>query len=310
MPENQSSLDGPSPEAAHDAAPAIASGAPEASAPSPTAASAPPSTAKSAAAWCARHASQLAQHLWKFIGDVGRYYWGMRGALWEYLAGHASNLMSESIRMREVRLAPYESHALAAFDDSDGWKVSVPGRCVVCGEQSSNPPGDEELSIDDAARAFWIPAGAVIVGAALGLFLWDRRILLVAIVFGPVLGYALRGKVAVRMRVVRCDLHVSRTGIPQVMVWGNRLVLRFGHKLLRKLFLYGEPMGAAASQARATTAGSVVPGSSPPNTAGDERPVPETIPLADSPAPEDATITHDRPPEFEPDKDSSSPLVP
>jgi hypothetical protein len=310
MLENQSSVGGPHPEAANDAAPAPASGTPETIIHSPIPASPPPSTAKSAAAWCARHASQLAQHLWTFIGDVGRYYWGIRGALWEYLAGHAPNLTSESIRMREVRLAPYESHALAEFDDSDGWKVSVPGRCVVCGEQSSNPPGDEELSIDDAARAFWVPVGAAIVGASLGLFLWDRRILLLAIVLGPVLGYALRGKVAVRMRVVRCDLHGTRTGIPQVLAWGNTLVLRFGHKLLRKLFLYGEPMGAAASQAPAATAGPAAPGSSSPNTAADERPLPATIPLADSPAPEDATITHDRPPEFEPDKDSSSPLVP
>ncbi len=170
----------------------------------------------------------------------------MREALWEFIAGHAPDMMSESIRMREVRLAPYESHPLAEYDTA-GWTVVVPGRCVVCGEPTSNPPVDEELSIDDAARAFWVPVATVIAGAALGLILWDRRFLLLAIGLGPVLGYALRGKVAVHMRVARCDQHATRTRIPQVLAWGNTLVLRFGHKLLRKIFLYGEPMGSAAS---------------------------------------------------------------
>jgi hypothetical protein len=180
----------------------------------------------------------------------------------------------------------------------------------VCGEQSPNAPGDESLSIDDAARAFWFPAGTAVVGAALGLFLWDRRILLLAIVVGPALGYALRSKVAVRMRVVRCDAHVKRTGIPQVLAWGNTLVLRFGHKLLRKIFLYGEPMGAAVSQMPATVAEVGAPGAASPGIPASKAPLLETIPLADSPAPEDATIVHDRPPEFETDDEGPSPLVP
>src|SRR5262249_15465133 len=146
--------------------PAAAPGNPEANAPVLPAAPAPARPAKSVLAWCAERGGQLARQLWKFIGKVGRYYWGMRGALWQYIAGHAPNLMSESVRMREVRLAPYESHALAEFEDSRGWKVSIPGRCVVCGEPTSNPPVEEDLSVDDAARAFWVPAGTAIAGVA------------------------------------------------------------------------------------------------------------------------------------------------
>lgn len=310
MPENQSSDGGPLANAANDGAPPAAAGTPEANAPSQSAASAPASPVKSAVAWGAARGGQLARRLWKFICDVNRYYWSMRGALWEFITGHAPNLMSESIRMREVRLAPHESHALAEFDESAGWRVSVPGRCVVCGEPTSNPPVEENLSIDDAARAFWVPTGTAIAGAALGLFLWDRRYLLPAIVLGPVLGYALRSKVAVRLRVARCDQHVTRTSIPQVLAWGKTLVLRFGHKLLRKIFLYGEPMGAAASQAPASISGPAQPGQTSPGEPAHSTPLPETIPLAESPAPEDAMITHDRPPVFELDEDSPSPLVP
>jgi hypothetical protein len=248
--------------------------------------------------------------VWGFLCNVGKYYWGMRGALWEYIAGFASNLMSESVRMREVRLAPSESHALAEFDEAQGWKVSVPGRCVVCGEPSSNSPVDETLAVDDAARAFWVPVATGIVGAALGLFLWDRRILLPAIIIGPALGYALRGKVAVQMCIVRCDAHAKRTGIPQVLAWGNTLVLRFGHKLLRRILLYGEPMGAAASQDPAPAPESIEPGLPALEIPASKRPLAETIPLADSPAPEDATIIHDRPPEFEADGEGRSPLIP
>src|SRR5262249_6965619 len=121
MPDNEPS-DGARPaDAAGSGVPAAAPGNPEANAPVLPAAPAPARPAKSVLAWCAERGGQLARQLWKFIGKVGRYYWGMRGALWQYIAGHAPNLMSESVRMREVRLAPYESHALAEFEDSRGW---------------------------------------------------------------------------------------------------------------------------------------------------------------------------------------------
>lgn len=248
----------------------------------------------------------------------------MREALWEFIAGFAPLLMSESSRMREVRLSPDESHPLAEFD-SAGWSVAVPGRCVVCGEPTSNPPIDENLSIDDAARAFWVPVGAIIAGGAMGLVLWDRRFLLLGVGLGPVLGYALRGKVAVRLRVTRCDQHLNRTRIPQILAWGNTLVLRFGNKLLRRIFLYGEPMGSTGSHGPASTAPASNTGQAPPDsnlpnptlpaTSFTGQPqaatyTPETIPLADSPAPKDATIRHDRPPVFDRDEDSPSPLVP
>jgi hypothetical protein len=306
MPEDQSSTGGPPADAAHER-PAVAPEAPHANATSPSTISAPASSrAKSAAAWCAARAGQTARQLLKFAGDVGRYYWGIRTALWEFIAGHAPLLMSESTRMREVRLAPHESHALAEFNETSGWKVSVPGRCVVCGEPTSNPPVDENLSIDDAARAFWAPVGTAIAGVALGLFLWDRRFVLPAIVLGPVLGYALRGKVGVRMRVARCDQHVTRTGVPQALVWGNTLVLRFGHKLLRRIFLYGEPAGPPAIPA--SIASPIASGLVGAREASMSHP--ETIPLAEGPAPGDATIRHDRPPEFEMEEDPPSPLVP
>ena len=107
MQENQSSDGGPPADPAEEMLPAVASGTADAKAASDFTVSAPPPR-KSVAAWCAERGSQLAQRVWKFLGDVGRYYWGMREALWEFIAGHAPNLMSESIRMREVRLAPYE----------------------------------------------------------------------------------------------------------------------------------------------------------------------------------------------------------
>src|SRR5260370_10067520 len=90
-----------------------------------------------AAVWL-QYASRLAVWLWNFLSDVAQYYWGVRRALGEYVAGFAPNLMSEALRMREVRLAPYESHSLAEYDAVAGWKTTVPGRCVVCGEKTGN----------------------------------------------------------------------------------------------------------------------------------------------------------------------------
>jgi hypothetical protein len=247
---------------------------------------------------------RLAQRAWKFMGDVARYYWGMRELLWEYVAGFAPNLMSESVRMREVRLAPYESHALAEYN-STGWKASVPGRCVVCGEPTANAPADEELSIDDASRAFWVPAATWICGAALGIALWNRWYLILALPLGPALGYALRDKVAVRLRLARCDEHATRTNIPQVLAWGNTLVLRFGHKLVRKVFLYGEQMSTTVPQPWASASSPVGTGAAEPAACA-----PETIPLAEGPSPQDATIIHDRPAVFESEDDHSSSTVP
>jgi hypothetical protein len=323
MQENQSSDSGRPADPAEEKFPAAASATADADAASDSATSVP-TPRKSVAAWCAERGREWAQRSWQFVCAVGQYYWGIREALWEFIAGHAPDLMSESIRMREVRLAPYESHALAEFD-SGGWTVTVPGRCVVCGEPTPNPPVDENLLIDDAARAFWVPVGTVVAGAALGLVLWDRRFLLLAIVLGPFVGYVLRGKVAVRLRVTRCDQHVTRTRIPQVLAWGNTLVLRFGHKLLRKIFLYGEPMGSVGLHVPSSIPGQVPadPNTQAPSFSNPTLPAtsytsepsaspytPETIPLADSPAPEDATIRHDRPPVFDRDEDSPSPLVP
>jgi hypothetical protein len=288
---------GPCPPTANAIPPAAAS-------PQPAAAAAEPSPAKKAAAQVLVQLRRLAEIAWKFIADVVRYYWGMRELLWEFVAGFAPNLMAESVRMREVRLAPYESHVLADFD-STGWKATVPGRCVVCGEPTSNPPANEERSIDDASRAFWVPAGTWLAGAALGIALWNRWCLILALPLGPVLGYVLRNKVSVRLRLVRCTEHAARTNIPQVLAWGNTLVLRFGHKLVRKVFLYGEPMGTTVPQPEAMAAD--LPGAGEPVPAHS---APETIPLADSPVPEDATIRHERPAVYESEDDHSSPVVP
>jgi hypothetical protein len=212
--------------------------------------------------------------------------------------------MSEAVRMREVRLAPYESHALAEYD-SNVWKATVPGRCVVCGEPTRNPPTDEVRAVDDASRAFWTPVATWLTGAALGIVLWNRWYLILALPVGPLLGYVLRAKLSVRLRLARCDDHVARTNIPQVLAFGNVLVLRFGHKLVRKVFLYGEPMGITVPQPDAPATGPTGAGGTPPAVSA-----PESIPLADSPSPEDATIQHDRPPVFDSDDDASSPAVP
>src|SRR5262249_2940625 len=110
-----------------------------------------PTPARAAVARCLVQIRRATAVVWKFLSDVARYYWGMREPLWEYLAGFAPNLMSESVRMREVRMAPYESHALAEYD-STGWKATVPGRCAVCGEPRPHPPVDATRSIEDASR--------------------------------------------------------------------------------------------------------------------------------------------------------------
>jgi len=297
MQETSPPSDGAPPE--RPAPPAAGPVSPDGERPAASASSADSALARSLA-----QVRRLAGAGWKFLSDVARYYWGMREALWEYIAGFAPNLMSESVRMREVRLAPYESHALAEYDSS-GWKATVPGRCVVCGEPTPNAPTDETRAVDDASRAFWVPVAMWLTGTALAIVLWSRWYLILALPLGPVLGYWLRAKVSVQLRLARCDAHAARTNIPQVLVWGSVLVLRFGHKIVRKVFLYGEPMGITVPQPDAPTSRPGGAGGTPPPTAR-----PESIPLADSPAPEDATIQHDRPPAFNADDENSSPVVP
>jgi hypothetical protein len=121
-----------------------------------------------------------------------------------------------------------------------------------------------------------------------------------------VLGYFLREKVAVRLKLQRCEQHSTRTKVPQVLAWGDTLVLRFGHKVVRKVFLYGETMDSAIPQPEPPIGGSFAAGAQPA-----EEYVAETIPLADGPSPETSTtITHDQPPLYGPDDDHPSPLVP
>ena len=258
---------------------------------------------KRAMARCLAAIRRLVAPVWKYLCDAARYYWEMRALLREYLASCAPNLKAESVRMREVRLAPYESHTLAEFDTT-GWKATVPGRCVVCGEATPNPMAVESLSIDDASQAFWIPVTTWLFGIALSLYLWNRWWLVLALPLGGIVGYALRKKTAVRLRVTRCDQHVTRTNIPQVFVFGSILVLRFGHKLVRRVFLYGEPMETAVPQPNAWVPN---PLGSPGNPAPPY--IPETIPLADSPSLEESTIRHDLPQVFDQNGESSSPFV-
>lgn len=239
------------------------------------------------AKWCFEQVRRMAPVGWRFFRDAVRYYWGIREPLKEYILGFAPDLMAESVRQREVRLAPYESHNMAEFGP-DGWKLSVPGRCVVCGEPSQKPPTDETLAVDDASRAFWTPLVVIVCGGTMAWFLFGRWIAVLSIPVGFTVGYLLRTRMPVRMRLVRCDAHVARTNIPQVLAWGNTLVVRFGHKLVRKVFRYGEMMDTATPQSATSPAEQTA---SPPP--------PETIALADSPHPNDAVIRHDAAPTYE-----------
>jgi hypothetical protein len=160
------------------------------------------------------------------------------------------------------------------------------------------------LAIDDAARAFWLPVGTWLGGAALGLVLWNRWYLMLSLPLGVVVGYLLRSQGLVRLRLARCDEHAARTNIPQVLVWGKTLVLRFGHKLVRKVFLYGEIMATAIPQPDKSH------DSAPGTAAESPTAAPPTIPLADSLSPEESTIRHNRPLEFDSSDDTQSPLAP
>ncbi len=269
----------------------------------PGAGSAFAARARELAAVCLRYGRRLAVWLWNSLSDVAQYYWGVRQALREYVVGFAPNLMSEALRMREVRLAPYESHSLAEYDASTGWKIAVPGRCVVCGEKTGNSPLDENLSIDDAARAFWVPVATVLVGVPLGLFLFGRWAVPFVLALSFVMGYLLRAKASVLSRVTRCDAHQTRTNIPQILVWGSTLVVRFGHKSVRRLFLYGETMDSAVPAPDAAFTPPIVDAHVPAT--------PKTIPLADAPHPDEATIRHEQPLSFRPeDDDPASTTIP
>jgi hypothetical protein len=246
---------------------------------------------KPVAGWFRNQGRELLRIFARFAFDVARYYWGIRQLLWEYVAGFVPDLASESKRLRTVRLNPDETYPLAEFG-SEGWKVSVPGRCVACGERSQVPPIDETKLVENAARAFWFPATALVLGLTIGWFLFGSWLAAMSLPLGFAAGYLMRSKVPVVLRLVRCPEHTTRVNIPQVLAWGNTLVLRFGHKTVRKVFLYGETMDYTVPQPDAS-ADSLVPG-----TQAESSPFPETIPLADSPDPENSKITHDLPPSF------------
>jgi len=271
--------------------------------PAPPAANSSPST-RTIGDWFQKQGRELAHRSWSFAFDVAQYYWGIRQPLWEYICGFLPDLASESVRMRTVRLNPDESHRSAEFG-ADGWKVLIPGRCVVCGERTQNPTTDETKLVENVARAFWFPAAAVLFGISIGWFLFGRWFAILSLPLGFVGGYLMRNKVPVLLRLVRCTDHATRLNIPQVLAWGNTLVLRFGDKTVRKIFLYGEPMDFAVPQPDAASADPALPAAH-----SEYEPIPESIPLADSPDPAASQITHDAPPTFGPDDEKPSPLVP
>jgi hypothetical protein len=121
-----------------------------------------------------------------------------------------------------------------------------------------------------------------------------------------VVGYLLRTQIRVRLQVIRCDPHASRANIPQVLAWGSTLVLRFGHKQVRKVFLYGEQVESPVPRYEDFSQTPLAP-------VDHEQPAPVThppIPLADSPDPASARIQYDAEPTFKPDENKSSPDVP
>jgi hypothetical protein len=264
----------------------------EAAAPPPAGGSwfrrtAPRTNWKAIARWIFDQIRWLLPLLWRKFCDAVGYYWGIRKDLAEYICGFMPNLLiAESVRLREVKLDPYESHALAQFG-SDGWKLAVPGCCVVCGEPCQHEPMDETLAVDDASRAFWTPALVIVAGLTVGWFLFGRVFATLCIPIGFELGYILRTRVPVRMSLARCDLHVRQTSIPQVLAWGDLLVIRFGHKSVRKVFRYGGSPDVVPKAA-------AEPPSEPPIA-----PTPETVPLAESPHPVDAIIQHSAPLQYD-----------
>ena len=260
--------------------------------PATSASAARPPSSQPSSNWFRNQGRELARNVGRFAFDVARYYWGIRQLLWEYVAGFLPDLASESIRLRTVSLNPDETYPLAEFGP-EGWKVSVPGRCVVCGERTQDPPIDETKLVENAARAFWFPATALVLGLTIGWPMFGRWLATLSLPLGFAAGYLMRSKVPVVLRLVRCPEHTTRVNIPQVLSWGNTLVLRFGHKTVRKVFLYGETMDYTVPQPDAAGGDSIVSGAQPESSH-----VPETIPLADSPDPAKTKITHDLPPAF------------
>jgi hypothetical protein len=203
-----------------------------------------PNFAAKLLAWLKR-AARIASRLgW----NVARSYWLRRHGFAEFLWGFAPTFRKESLLRREVHLLAHEPPAGSRYD-SHGWMVQLPACCVVCAEPTSGVPAREERDVDDPRLSLAAILACLWAGLVWTIIRWSAWPLLVFGLLGLLLGALLKRPVRLTLFTHRCGKHADRVDLPQAYLRGQVLVLRFGDRRVRQIFMYGKPMDSPRDEA-------------------------------------------------------------
>jgi len=175
-------------------------------------------------------------------------YWVRRRGFAEFLWGFAPTFRKESLLRREVHLLAHEPPPAARYD-SHGWMVQLPECCVACAEPAPGLPRKEQREVDDPRLSLAAILACLWAGLVWSILKFSILPLVVFGVIGLVLGSLLKRPVRLTLFTHRCQKHADRLDLPEAYLRGQILVLRFGDRRVRQIFMYGKPMDAPRDEA-------------------------------------------------------------
>jgi hypothetical protein len=194
--------------------------------------------------------------VWKqfrqWIGDLGRYYWSQREALWSYTVD-AVPFLDDFGSVRELSI-PRDSDSDRVHVDGDLWEVTLPKCCVVCGEPTESRRIAVTWQFARLDGPFWFPLSGLVAGLVLGWWYSSWLVLIALCAAGIALGYATRGEQTLRLSFRRCADHAGRTDLPAARLHRGTLIVSAGHRAVWNKFHESALTGASVHTATRSAA--------------------------------------------------------
>jgi len=178
---------------------------------------------------------------WNYVRAAALFYWGQRKEL-RHLATEYLTFLKEPGTRKEIRIKASEQNEAVSFDGTQ-WRADLPNCCVVCGELTDCDCNREQRSIADLTWPFLLPFLGLLFGIVCWLFVFDvggRWMILVGLLAGFLVGYALRRETLVTVSFRRCREHLNRTRIPWIRIFRSTLIIGVGDRSVWRRFYHGD----------------------------------------------------------------------
>ena len=169
------------------------------------------------------------------IQAVITFYWSRRAAIGQYLLDFVPLYQSHRMAQKEIRLYSYQRKANASFGD-DGWRVQLPEWCVHCATTDCSRVR-KLRHLEHLKWALALPLLTFLFSIPVALWRFNFWWVPVISILGFPLGRWLTKTIDVRIEYYCCAEHRDNKDLPKLRLFGDQLVIRTGHKSIRRKFL-------------------------------------------------------------------------